>query len=1678
MSSPPRLAAFTGFFERLKSARCSSSLVIFCAVLILFIAHGVALCFRVQPAVSLWFPPSGVAIALTLWMGPLGAVLTGLVSTVMAPLWGSTGWTRLVGLMDVAEPLAAWLLYRQVFQASLTLNTLRSVIVFLLSAPLAASFLSATLGCSVLFWLGKIPSDQLFVTVSHWWVGNAIGTVTIAPLLLLLLTRLLHQWGWIRRLTPAELTNYHFFFPLSLNRWLELAALGLSAILISFVTVQATYTSAFTTLQFALLGSIPVIWAACRFGVVGGVLIANSSVLLTLFAYLLFYPNAISLPRFPVQPELLHLHKLSLLLQVVMALVVGTATTDWAAGQVALAVEQVRLKEYEATAQLSEKLFQLNRLLTDSNQQLQVSEERFRASVENMLDCFAVLSAIRDANDNIIDFQFEYLNEAACQNNQLPREEQIGRRLCEVLPAHRGSNLFHQYCRVVETGRSLVKDELIYSDIYGRQQLVRAFDIRASKLGDGLVVTWRDVTSRRQAHEELDRRRQEFVALVENSSDIISRFDRNLKYLYVNPIIESITGLSPTAFIGKSVGEVNLPEEKRQVWEPALQAVLELGQPHSIEFGFNLPDQSRRYYQTRLIPEFTADGTVSSILAVSRDITTLKLTELQLRERQHFAERITNTVPGIVYLYDLIEQRNVYANLQLAETLGYSPDEIQAMGSTLFPQLMHPEDLFSLSNQMEKIQTLRDGETVEVEFRMRHANGEWRWLSDRATVFTRTPDGQPQQILGCAQDITERKQVELALSEANQKFQLAAAAVDGMIYDWNLLEDRVVRTEGMSRLLGYSLEATEPNAKWWWNLIHPDDQQRLPNDIDATPLDQTRYSLEYRVRHQQGHYVYVHDQGLILRDDMGKIVRMVGSTMNISDLKWAEVSLSKANERFQLAAAAINSLIYDWNVDPDWIERTEGLMNVLGYFPTEVEPTNQWWRSQIHPVDLARLPNYPKANLPTGDRYNQEYRIRHKQGHYVTVQDSGLLLRDDAGRVVRVVGNVIDISDRKQAENALRESEERLRLALTATNQGLYDFNLQTSEAIVSPEYAQMMGYDPTTFQETNSKWRDRLHPDDWSVACQVYDDYVSGKRPDYRVEFRQRTQSGDWKWILSVGKIVEWDEQGRPLRMLGTHTDITERKKSEEALQRSQERLNLALEAAGMGIWKWNIPDKEIIWSAKLEEMFGLSPGSFNGQFQMFITRLHPDDRDQVLQTATRAIETGADFTVEFRVLKPDGAVCWLVAKGRVFHDRDGRPLQMTGVTLDITERKRIEVERANILQREQSARQQAEAASRMKDEFLAIVSHELRSPLNAILGWSRLLRSRKMNPEKVEQALATIERNAQAQTQLIEDLLDISRIIRGAIRIYPRPVNLVTVLQAAIDTTRPTAETKSIQINSQFDWNTGMVSGDPERLQQIVWNLLSNAVKFTPQNGQVEVRLTQVVSSVMAAPCAQVQVIDTGKGISPEFLPHVFDRFAQADSTTTRNESGLGLGLAIVRNLVELHGGRVYVDSAGVGQGATFTVELPLLPVSPLSVDSSAPNVESIAVNDSLDGIQVLVVDDEADTRDFLVAALEQFGANVVTAASAHDALAMVRDLRPNVLLSDIGMPNEDGYSLIQKVRSLAPDAGGKTPAAALTAYVRGDDRNRAIAAGFQLHVPKPIDPAQLLAAVKQLVKLHRTS
>ncbi|BAB77706.1 ATP-binding protein [Anabaena sp. FACHB-709] len=529
----------------------------------------------------------------------------------------------------------------------------------------------------------------------------------------------------------------------------------------------------------------------------------------------------------------------------------------------------------------------------------------------------------------------------------------------------------------------------------------------------------------------------------------------------------------------------------------------------------------------------------------------------------------------------------------------------------------------------------------------------------------------------------------------------------------------------------------------------------------------------------------------------------------------------------------------------------------------------------------------------------------------------------------------------------------------------------------------------------------------------------------------------------------------------------INERQHIVEILRESEERYRYLAEAIPQLVWTADANGECDYFNQNWCDYTGLNLEESLGSG--WLAALHLEDLERSYETWSKAVETGALYENEYRFKRAaDGSYRWLLGRGLPLKDHQGRVVKWFGTCTDIHEQKQILEERARLLELEQTARAEAETANRIKDEFLAVLSHELRTPLNAILGWSKLLQERKLDPTRTFQALATIERNATLQVQLIEDLLDISRILQGKLVINITKVNLVTVILAALETMRLAAESKLIQVLTNFPPNIGQVMGDSARLQQVVWNLLSNAVKFTPNGGKIEVTLDKMEGY------AQIVVSDTGKGIQPEFLPYVFDYFRQADSSSTRRFGGLGLGLAIVRKIVEIHGGTVTAQSLGEEQGASFTVRLPILPEEDGSVTYQQHRSASLVTNSlPLEGIKVLVVDDDADSRDFLAFILEQEGADVSLATSALEVLQLLPEIKPDVLVSDISMPDMDGYTLIRQMRTWTAEQGGAIPAIALTAFARQYDREQALQAGFQLHLPKPLNAEEFIAAVVELVK-----
>ncbi len=536
--------------------------------------------------------------------------------------------------------------------------------------------------------------------------------------------------------------------------------------------------------------------------------------------------------------------------------------------------------------------------------------------------------------------------------------------------------------------------------------------------------------------------------------------------------------------------------------------------------------------------------------------------------------------------------------------------------------------------------------------------------------------------------------------------------------------------------------------------------------------------------------------------------------------------------------------------------------------------------------------------------------------------------------------------------------------------------------------------------------------------------------------------------------------------------TDITARRQAQEATNAAYKQLAFHVESSPLAVVEWDSDFRVARWSESAERLFGWKADDVIGKHVNEWRFVFADDVDAVALVTNRQREgVEVQGVTRNRNYTRDGTILYCEWYNSVLRDDRGKLVSVLSLVLDVTARQSAEEERAASLLRERDARRHAEEADRLKDEFLATLSHELRTPLTSILGWASMIRNGEVEGANATRAIETIERNARSQARLIDDLLDVSRIITGNLRLDLHPLNLAPIVEAALDALRPTADVKGIRLQTRFEPGSCLVKGDPNRLRQVIWNLLSNAIKFTQRGGSVSVDLLCVEST------ARLKVSDTGDGIAAEFLPYVFDRFRQAEGSISRKQGGLGLGLAVARHLVELHGGTISAGSEGLGQGSVFSVDLPLAQErrDPARAEERRRELErrqSRSGEVRLDGVHVLLVEDDEDSRKLVGTMLKRYGATVTPTKSAQEALTVFNVDAPDIMISDIGMPDEDGYELIRKIRALPIEKGGQVPAIALTGYASRKDRERALTAGYQQHMAKPIEQADMIAAIAALV------
>ncbi|HIK07510.1 MAG TPA: PAS domain S-box protein [Trichormus sp. M33_DOE_039] len=1080
---------------------------------------------------------------------------------------------------------------------------------------------------------------------------------------------------------------------------------------------------------------------------------------------------------------------------------------------------------------------------------------------------------------------------------------------------------------------------------------------------------------------------------------------------------------------------------------------------------------------------------------------------------------------GIVFsdIYGTIQQ----ANDAFLEMIGYSQEDLLT-GKLNWRAITPPEYLYLDEQGIREAQTNPKGTCTPYEKKYIHKNGSHIPVLSGYVLMGETKEEGVAFIF----DLRESKQARaeqqkfVSLIENSNDF-IGLATLEGQTLYINNAGQKLV---GLT-----SLE--EVKQKPISDYFMPEDKAYFNEQILPTVITQGYWHGEFRFRHFQTHQAIPVDHHVFTIQDQNteQPIALATVTRNITEQKQAQEKILQLNKDLQRRLTELQTLLEvipigigiaedpqcrNIKVNPAFAKQLGISPNVNASLsaPLEEKPTQFKVYNEGREVLPEELPmQYAAAHGL--EVLGFEVDIVHNNGKIVKLLEYVAPLFDEEGNTRGSIGAFLDITERKQTETLLRNQQQWWEYVLNLMPRPLL---------LIEPETARVKFANRAADELAGGEFPRNIPAAEYHTAYYCTD--AAGNRisndqmPGVRVACGERVENYELDWhtpngILSI--LVFADTlpamHGYPATCVLVFQDITNLKQAEKALSLGYKRLQLLFSTAS-----------ELLFS---HEPLALIENCFNKlaeqiELDIYFNYLIEEDPQRMRLASYKGFPDKIAKEIEW--LYSGQAVCSVVAQQcqsiyveNVQQSTDPKTelLRFVGITAyycspliaqgkvlgtlgfgsctrtTFTENQKgmmkavcdqiaIAMERSELITSLQQQTEQLRAANRMKDEFLAILSHELRSPLNAILGWSQLLRTRQLNEVQTAKGLETIERNARAQTQLIEDLLDISRMIRGKLRLNVCHCNLVPIIESAIENIKLAAQAKEIDLqfflSPQLPENTQfLISGDPERLQQIIWNLLSNAIKFTSPGGKVAVNLTKIAGGETEAQTAyaQMQVIDTGIGISPNFLPYVFDRFRQADSSSTRSHGGLGLGLAIVRHLVELHGGTVHVDSAGEAQGATFTVKLPLLGVSKTTitkpVNQLTANTLPLPMCPSLLGVRVLVVDDEADSREFVTTVLEQCQAQVRSVDSVEAALEMISQWQPDVLVSDIGMPHEDGYSLIRKLRSLPPEQGGTIPAAALTAYARADDRTRAIQEGYQLHLPKPIEPIELATVVASLIR-----
>ncbi len=1196
------------------------------------------------------------------------------------------------------------------------------------------------------------------------------------------------------------------------------------------------------------------------------------------------------------------------------------------------------------------------------------------------------------------------------------------------------------------------------------------------------MTTDTDITQCRQVEEDLQESEAFNRHIFESSADCIKVLDLNGCLVSMNAPgrclmeVEDCTPLVGTAWVEF------WQDGDRPTAHQAIQTAKAGGTSRFSGFCPTLKG-TPKWWDVVVAPILDSLGKPKQLLVISRDISERKQIEADLRASEARLRFMLDSTQIGEWDLDLTTQpHTAHRSLRHDQIFGYD-SLLPEWSYEIFLDHVHPDDHAAVNERFQ--QTVSARTDWNFECRIIHADHSIHWIWARSSVYCDS-EGTPTRLLGVVMDITDRKRTELNaafLSTVSQDL-VGIGSVAEIVQTIGEQLNRYLDTS-ICAFVEISEEAHQAVINHCW---HQADRPSLVGSysllefvtdefLQAAQAEQAivirDVAVDSHIAHPQrydalkigaelhiplirdGKWTFsltvFHPVPYNWREDEIELMRELASRV------WTKLERARTEQLLRQSEEQSRTILESVNdgffaIDRHWrftyVNQAAGIL--LDRTSQDLIGKNLWEEypglrgNELESVYRSAMRDRVAASLtafyPDHDRW---YEVR----TYPAPNGIAVYFRN--------------VTEQIQVQAALQEQTKLMRLIVESIGDGLLMANPQGEFVLVNQAAEHIFG--SLTNERSCEEWsrtyglflpdQQTLFPDQQLPLYRA----IKGEDANDVEVFVRRDPSAQGRWVSISGFPVR-DMNHEITGGVITCRDITDRKQADAALRESEERFRTLADHMSQFAWMAD-PNGWLFWyNRRWFEYTGTTLEVMQGWGWQQVH--HPEHVDRVVEHFRHCLKTGQPWEDTFPLRGKDGTYRWFLSRAIPIRDAAGHILRWFGTNTDITERLQAEQEREQLLQQEQLARESAEQANRVKDEFLAVLSHELRSPLNPILGWAKLLRGGKLDPARAAEALATIERNAKLQSQLIDDLLDISRIMQGKLTLNATPVSLAFVISSAIETVRLAAEAKGMDIEVYLEPNIGQVYGDAGRLQQVVWNLLSNAVKFTPLKGKVDVRLTQVNHQ------ARLQVIDTGKGIRSEFLPHVFEHFRQEDGATTRKFGGLGLGLAIARQIVELHGGRIWVESLGEGQGATFTVELPFLQ----TVTPAETVTDPIWVRSDprpLANLRVLIVDDDRDSREFVAFVVEQAGAKVSAVNSAIEALQQLSTTPFDLLLSDIGMPEMDGYELMRQISQISSELGGFT-AIALTAYAGEMNQRQALAAGFQGHLTKPVEPDELIRTI----------